>query len=185
MLRKFAGGWKGIFKIHYTPGRFIPKKYQSLVFYDNSDLKTPNPRNRNSISVINLKFLSVSSINTLLAIVKVTDATRNVILAGGLNHWFPWRHLPPPPLSLTFDLKYIKWLGNGGENYPNGWSRLEMWREKMKKETNKKDIQNSVFFPVKYLETVNLKKGLFAALLHTATRSCSSTHWWSLLIWIR
>ena len=28
-----------IFKIHYTTGNFIPKKYFGLVFYDNSDLK--------------------------------------------------------------------------------------------------------------------------------------------------
>ena len=65
-------------------------------------LKSPNPRNRNSISVINSKFLSVSSMNTLLAILKVTDARRDVILTGGLNHRFPWRHLPPAPwLQLT------------------------------------------------------------------------------------
>ena len=36
--------------------------------------------------------------NTLLAILKVIDARRDVILAGGLNHLFAWRHLPPPPL---------------------------------------------------------------------------------------
>ena len=60
-------------------------------------LKSPNPRNRNGISVIKSKFLSVSSMNTLLAILKVTDARRNVILAGGLYHRFPWRHLLPPP----------------------------------------------------------------------------------------
>ena len=35
--------------------------------------------------------------NTLCAILKVTDARRDVILAGGLNHRFPWRHHPPPP----------------------------------------------------------------------------------------
>ena len=58
-------------------------------------LKSLNPRNRNSISVIKSKFLSVSSMNTLLAILKVTDARRDVILAGGLYHRFPWRHLPP------------------------------------------------------------------------------------------
>ena len=57
-------------------------------------LKSPN---WNCISVINSKFLSVSSMNTLLAILKVTDARLDVILAGGLNHRFPWRHLPPPP----------------------------------------------------------------------------------------
>ena len=59
-------------------------------------LKSPNPRNRNSISVIKSKFLSVSLMNTLLAILKVTDVRRDVILAGGLYHRFPWRHLPPP-----------------------------------------------------------------------------------------
>ena len=47
--------------------------------------------------MIKSKFLSVSSMNTLLAILKVTDARRDVILAGGLYHRFPWRH-PPPPL---------------------------------------------------------------------------------------
>ena len=47
--------------------------------------------------MIKSKFLSVSSMNTLLAILKVTDARRDVILAGGLYHRFPWRHLPPPP----------------------------------------------------------------------------------------
>ena len=77
-------------------------------------LKSPNPRNRNSISLMKSKFLSVSSMTTLLAILKVTDARRDVILAGGLYHRFPWRHLPPPPLvkplytapfdALTFDI---------------------------------------------------------------------------------
>ena len=57
-------------------------------------LKSPNPRNRNGISVIKSKFLSVSSMNTLLAILKVTDTRRDVTLSGGLNHRFPWRHLP-------------------------------------------------------------------------------------------
>ena len=58
-------------------------------------LKSPNPRNRSGISVIKSKFLSLSSMNTLLAILKVTDASRDVILVGGLYHRFPWRHLPP------------------------------------------------------------------------------------------
>ena len=35
--------------------------------------------------------------NTLLAISKVTDARRDVILASGLYHSFPWRHLSPSP----------------------------------------------------------------------------------------
>ena len=33
--------------------------------------------------------------NTLLAILKVTDARRDVILAGGVYHRVRWRHLPP------------------------------------------------------------------------------------------
>ena len=39
--------------------------------------------------------------NTLLAILKVTDARRDVILAGGLNHRFPWpwRYLPHLPAT--------------------------------------------------------------------------------------
>ena len=49
-------------------------------------LKSLNPRNRNGISVIKSKLLSVSSMNTLLAILKVTDERRDVILAGGLYH---------------------------------------------------------------------------------------------------
>ena len=71
-------------------------------------LKSPNPRNRNSISVIKSKFLSVSSMNTLLAILKVTDARRDVILAGGMYHRFPWRHLPPPPKTEPESEKCIK-----------------------------------------------------------------------------
>ena len=64
-------------------------------------LKSLNPRNRNGISVIKLKFLSVSSMNTLLTILKVTAARRDVLLAGGLYHRFPWRHLPPPPPAFA------------------------------------------------------------------------------------
>ena len=45
--------------------------------------------------------------NTLLAILKVIDARRDVILAGGLSHLFAWRYLPPPArkvfLILFFD----------------------------------------------------------------------------------
>ena len=72
----------------------FPKGTKVLFSVTNGILKSPNPRNRNSISVIKSKFLSVSSMNTLLAILKVTDARRDVILVGGLYHRFPWRHLP-------------------------------------------------------------------------------------------
>ena len=60
-------------------------------------LKSPNTRNRNSISLTKSKFVSVSSMNTLLTILKVTYERRDVILAGGLYHRFPWGHIPPPP----------------------------------------------------------------------------------------
>ena len=45
-------------------------------------LKSPNPRDRNSISVIKSKFLSVSSMNSLLAILKFTDARRDSVVRG-------------------------------------------------------------------------------------------------------
>ena len=72
-------------------------------------LKSRDPRNRNSIAVINSKFSSISSMNTLFAILKVTDARRDVILAGGLSHWFPWRHHPPspPPSPLIYDKFHV------------------------------------------------------------------------------
>ena len=65
-------------------------------------LKSPNPKYRNSISMIKWKFLSVSSMNTLLAILKVTDARRDVILAGGLGDTSP-----PPPMNM----KILLWSG--------------------------------------------------------------------------
>ena len=67
-------------------------------------LKSPTQRNRNGISVIKSKFLSVSSMNTLFAILKVTDPRRDVILVGGLYHRFPWRNLPPPASPLACKL---------------------------------------------------------------------------------
>ena len=67
---------------------FIPKKYYS-------------------ISVTKSTFLFVSSVNTLLAILKVTDARRDVILAGGLYHRFPWRHNPSPPLPLPWSAQNL------------------------------------------------------------------------------
>ena len=82
-------------------------------------LKSPNPRDRNGISLIKSKFLSVSSMNTLLAILKVTDARRDVILAGGLYHRFPWRHLPPPPALIQHSACTLKATVRiiTGENY--------------------------------------------------------------------
>ena len=73
-------------------------------------LKSPNPRYWTSISLMKSKFLSVS-MNTLLAILKVTDARRDVILAGGLYHRFSWRNNPPPPpgqhrISLSADSQH-------------------------------------------------------------------------------
>ena len=53
--------------------------------------------------------------NTLPAIFKVADATRDVMPAGGLSHRFPWRQLPPPPPPLFWDaVKRMKQIT--GEN---------------------------------------------------------------------
>ena len=46
------------------------------------------------------------SMNTLLAILKVTDARHEVILIRGLNHRFPWRHLPPAPVQNMAMIHY-------------------------------------------------------------------------------
>ena len=65
------------------------QKSTKVCFYMTIEiLKSPHPRNRNSIVMINSKFffVSVTSMNTLFAILKVTDARHDVILAGGLNH---------------------------------------------------------------------------------------------------
>ena len=57
----------------------------SLVFYDNRNLKiSKSKKSEQYISLIKSKFLSVSSMNTMLAILKVTDARRDIILAGRL-----------------------------------------------------------------------------------------------------
>ena len=45
--------------------------------------------------------------NTLLAILKVKDARRKVILASELYQRFPWRHLRPPP-PYPFDILYFE-----------------------------------------------------------------------------
>ena len=49
-------------------------------------------------------FIRLFLMNALLAILKVTDAKRDVILAGGLYHRFP---LSPPPTPLTPGLGQI------------------------------------------------------------------------------
>ena len=75
-------------------------------------LKSPNPRNRNSISVVKSKFLSVSSMNTLLAIFKVTDTRRDVILAGGLYTDFLGDTSPPPGRALFMKSIYVSLDGH-------------------------------------------------------------------------
>ena len=44
-------------------------------------------------------FIRLFLMNASLAIFKVTDAKRDVILAGGLYHRFPLPHPPPTPLT--------------------------------------------------------------------------------------
>ena len=53
--------------------------------------------------------------NTLLAILKVTDARCDVILAGGLYHRFLWRHLPLPPPSPLAAIDQVS--GSRGLNF--------------------------------------------------------------------
>ena len=77
-------------------------------------LKSPNPRNRNSISVVKSKFLSVSLMNTLLAILKVTYARRDVIL---VRQTVPQISLetpspPPPPQFFLFSRQHF-WIRKG------------------------------------------------------------------------
>ena len=79
-------------------------------------LKSPSPRNRNTISVMNSKFLSVSSMNTLFAFLKVNDSRRYLILTGGLNHRFPWPFPTPPPPQPVLDIsKQIEQRARLGE----------------------------------------------------------------------
>ena len=92
------------------------------------NVKSPNPRNQSGISLVNSKFLSVSSMNTLLAILKVTDARREVILAGGLNDRFLWTPSPPPlNCSTCFSGIVLNNLVNGisGQFYTSAFSS---WR---------------------------------------------------------
>ena len=49
--------------------------------------------------------------NTLLAILKVIDARRDVILAGRLSHLFAWRYLPTSCKEGLFFYYYsVVWL---------------------------------------------------------------------------
>ena len=46
IARKIYWTIEGIFKIHYTTGHFIPKKYLNLVFCDNRSLKISKSKKR-------------------------------------------------------------------------------------------------------------------------------------------
>ena len=76
-------------------------------------LKSPNARNRNRLYFRGkIEIFIRLSMNTLLAILKVTDARRDVILAGGLYHRFPWRHLPPHGRALLIKSIYVSLDGH-------------------------------------------------------------------------
>ena len=90
----------------------------SFFFMTIGTLKSPKPRNRNSISMIKLKFLSVSSMNTLLAFE---------------SHWREmWRHtdsrtvpqisletpLPPPPPGVVKKVSHGESPPRSPTHYP-------------------------------------------------------------------
>ena len=102
--------YKGIFKIHKNTGRFILKKYQSLLSITVGILKSSNPRNRNSTSVINSKILSFSSMNTLLAILKVTDVRRDVIPAGRRTEPPISLETPCPPVPDLIKMEMVNYV---------------------------------------------------------------------------
>ena len=58
--------------------------------------------------MIKSKFLSVSSMNTLLVILKVTGVRRDIIPAGGLYHRFSWTHLPPLLVRKQLSLRFVQ-----------------------------------------------------------------------------
>ena len=67
--------------------------------------------------------------------VKVTDARRDVILAGGLYHIFPWSHLPPPTPRSKHSLSQSKERSN--EIGPCSASlRIEDPKPKLSKKVN-------------------------------------------------
>ena len=70
------------------------KRAQTMVFYDNRDLSIVKFKKSEKYIREKLEISSVSSTETLQVILKVTDASGDVIQSRRLNHWFPWRHLP-------------------------------------------------------------------------------------------
>ena len=62
-------------------------------------------------------FIRLFLMNAFLAIFKVTDAKRDVILAGGLYHRFPLPPPPRPPSPLGW-VKFLKFLMLCLENLP-------------------------------------------------------------------
>ena len=93
-------------------GTIRSKKYLNLVFYDNRNLEISKSKKseryfRDKIEI----FIRLDSMNTLLAILKVADARRDVILVGGLYHRFPWRHLPPLDNTMlrTSTKSHFRW----------------------------------------------------------------------------
>ena len=83
--------------------------------------------------------------NTLLTILKVTDARRDVILTGGLNQRFPWRHLPPLPLAVTNLYYYLPLKNVASPTYQLTvfFSLYEPFN-KLKRYSSKVCVQNSL-----------------------------------------
>ena len=91
----FARRFKGIFKIHYTTGHFIPRKYLNLVFYDNRNLEISKSKKseryfRDKIEIF-IRLFDEHFARHFESHWRETwrhTGKRTV-------HRFPWRHLPP------------------------------------------------------------------------------------------
>ena len=85
-------------------------------------LKFPNSRNRNSISAIKSKVLSVSSMNTLLASLKVADARRDAILAPQIS-----LETPSPPSPPWYEKRWYLVLISPHCNWPDKILMVTWW----------------------------------------------------------
>ena len=129
IARKICSTIERNLKIHYTTGHFIPKKYLNLVFYYNRNLKISKSKKSDRYFRDKIEIF----IRLFDAIFKVTDARRDVILAGGLYHRFPWRHLSPLyGTKMRLHSAFEQQKGSGLVFF-RFWSHSRLWPQKQKK----------------------------------------------------